>query len=87
MQKYECPNQLTGISEQADTWEAAQQLRSRLRAEYIAAQVDFLFQLTVLVQNEDGSWTQSLADENGNPCINFALQSEEPTDQQNTEPT
>lgn len=68
--KYECPNQLTGISEQANTWEEAQQLRDRLRAEYIAANVDPLFRLTVLVQNEDGSWTQSLADENGQPIVN-----------------
>lgn len=66
--RYECHNQLTGIPEQADTWEAAQQLRARLRAEYMAAQVDHLFKLTVLVQNADGSWTQSLADETGKPC-------------------
>ena len=73
MQKYECHNQLTGVPEQADTWEEAQQLRDRLRAEYIAAQVDHLFRLTVLVENEDGSWTQSLADENGQPSVPLAF--------------
>jgi hypothetical protein len=26
-----------------------------------------LFNITVLVQNEDETWTQSLADENGDP--------------------
>ena len=65
MLKYECHNQLTGNLEEASTFEEAKALRDRLRAEYIAAHVDPLFQISVLVQNEDGSWTQGLADENG----------------------
>lgn len=53
--------------EQAQTWEEAQKLRDRLRNEYIASRVDPLFQITVLVQEGNGAWTQSLADKDGNP--------------------
>jgi hypothetical protein len=65
--KYEVHNQLTGALEEAQIWGEAQQLRDRLRGEYIARMVDPLFQISVLVQNEDGSWTQSLADDSGEP--------------------
>jgi hypothetical protein len=63
---YEIHNQLTGQLEQAATFEEAKILKERIRAEYIAS-IESLFQLTVLVQNEDGSWTQSLADADGQP--------------------
>lgn len=65
--KYEVHNQLTGLLEEAATWSEAQQLRARLRGEYIARMVDPLFPISVLVQNEDGSWTQSLAGDSGEP--------------------
>lgn len=81
--KYECHNQLTGNLEEALDFEAAKVLRDRLKAEYIAANVDHLFQITVLVQNEDGSWTQSLADENGQPLL---AATPEPTEQATEEP-
>jgi hypothetical protein len=66
--QYEIPNQLTGVSEKANTFEEALALQSRLRNEYFAM-LESLFTITVLVQNEDGSWTQSVADESGNPII------------------
>lgn len=66
--KYEVHNQLTGALEEAQDWAEAQQLRDRLRSEYIARMVDPLFKISVLVQNEDGSWTQSLADDDGEPA-------------------
>ena len=59
---YEIHNQLTGQLEQAATFEEAKILQERIRAEYIAG-IEGLFQITTLVQNEDGSWTQSLLTE------------------------
>jgi hypothetical protein len=70
--KYEIHNQLTGLLEQAATFEEAKILKERIRAEYIAS-IESLFQITALVQNEDGSWTQSLADANGQPIVNSSL--------------
>lgn len=67
LKKYEVHNQLTGVLEEAATWFEAQQLRDRLRGEYIAHMVDPLFPISVLVENEDGSWTQSVADDSGEP--------------------
>jgi hypothetical protein len=63
---YEIHNQLTGQLEQAATFEEAKILQERIRAEYIAS-IEGLFQITTLVQNEDGSWAQSLADAYGQP--------------------
>lgn len=71
MIKYEVANQLTGIPEQAETYEQAIALREQVRNQYIAAMVDPLFRITVLIQNEDESWTQTLADENGQPITDF----------------
>ena len=68
MRRYEVHNQLTGELETASTWTDAQILKQRLRNEYIVDRVDPLFQITILVENEDGSWTQSLADNDGNPA-------------------
>lgn len=67
MRKYEVPNQLTGVSEEAATFEEAVALRTQLKGQFIADRVDPLYVITVLVQNEDGSWTQSVADEHGDP--------------------
>lgn len=67
MRKYEVPNQLTGISEEVATFQEAVALRTQLRDQFIADRVDPLYVITVLVQNEDGTWTQSVADENGDP--------------------
>lgn len=67
MRKYEVPNQLTGVSEEVATFEEAVALRAQRKNEFIADRVDPLYIITVLVQNEDGTWTQSVADENGDP--------------------
>ena len=68
--KYECHNQLTGLNEHADSFAAAKVLRERLRNEFIAANVDPLFVITALVENEDGSVTQWPVDENGEVRVN-----------------
>lgn len=64
--KYEIHNQLTGKLEEALSFEEAKILQAKIRADYIAS-IEDLFLITVLVQNEDGSWTQSVADSNGEP--------------------
>lgn len=64
--KYEVHNQLTGMLESADTWAEAQVLRDRIRTDYINS-IEGIFAISVLTENEDGSWTQSLADANGDP--------------------
>jgi hypothetical protein len=66
--KYEVHNQLTGLPEEASSFEEAKVLQNRIRAEYIAS-IENCFVISVLIQNEDGSWTQSLADENGEPIV------------------
>ena len=66
--KYEVHNQLTGLPEEASSFEEAKVLQNRIRAEYMAS-IESCFVISVLVQNEDGSWTQALADENGEPII------------------
>ena len=67
--KYEVHNQLTGMLEEAQTFEEAKVLQARIRDEYMAHIAD-LFAITVLVQNEDGSWTQSLSNDEGDPDTN-----------------
>lgn len=66
--KYSIHNQTTGLQEEAQTFEDAKILQQRIKNEYLEFNKS-LFTITVLVQNEDGSWTQSVADENGNPII------------------
>jgi len=65
VRKYEVGNQLTGVSDSADTFEEIKNAREKNIADFI----EHLgcFKITVLEQNEDGSWVQSIADENGNP--------------------
>jgi hypothetical protein len=66
--KYEIHNQLTGLLESAQTFEDAIALQARIKNEYFE-DIKHLFVITVLVQNEDGSWTQSVANENGDPIV------------------
>lgn len=66
--KYSIHNQLTGLQEDADTFGGAIEIQTRLKQEWLK-HYERLFIITILVQNEDGSWTQSVADENGNPII------------------
>lgn len=64
--KYSIHNQLTGLSEEALTFEDAKVLQNTIKQAYIDS-ISGLWQITALVQNDDGTWTQSLADENGDP--------------------
>lgn len=66
--KYEIHNQVTGILEETQTFEDALVLQERIKQDYLKFN-ESLFTITVLIQNEDGSWTQSVADENGNPLV------------------
>ena len=65
-QKYLIHNQLTGLQEEALTFEDAKILQDKIKQAYYET-IQGLFTITVLIQNEDGLWTQSVADENGNP--------------------
>lgn len=67
-QKYSIHNQLTGLQEEAVTFEDAKILQARIKADYLTS-IEGLFTITVLVQNEDGSWTQSVSDESGNSVV------------------
>ncbi len=59
--KWSVHNQTTGLQEELDSFEAIKVRRLEIIEE------SHLFDITVLVQNEDGTWTQSLADSNGDP--------------------
>lgn len=67
--KYSIHNQLTGLQEEALTFEDSLALQEQIRQAYYAT-IQGLFTITVLVQNEDGSWTQTVADADGNPIEN-----------------
>jgi hypothetical protein len=66
MRKYQVHNQLTGLSEEAPNFQEALALQERIKQDYFEHIKD-IFSITVLDQNEDGSWAYRLADENGNP--------------------
>ena len=72
--KYEIHNQVTGLLEEAATFEDALILQERIKQDYLKFN-EALFVITVLVENEDGSWTQTVSDEKGNP-----MQSSGPTE-------
>ena len=59
--KWAVHNQTTGLQEELDSFEAMKTRRLEIIEE------SHLFDITVLVQNEDNTWTRSLADENGDP--------------------
>ena len=61
--KWAVHNQVTGLQEELDSFEAMKARRLEIIEE------SHLFDITVLVQNEDGTWTQTLADANGDPVI------------------
>ena len=66
--KYSIHNQLTGLQEEVLTFEDAKILQEQIKQSYYDS-IESLFTITVLVQNEDESWTQSLCDSEGNPII------------------
>jgi hypothetical protein len=59
--KWAIHNQITGLQEELDSFEAIKTRRLEIIEE------SHLFDITVLVQNEDETWTQTLADANGDP--------------------
>lgn len=69
MKKYNVFNQLTGKTEEALTYEEALILQKKIKDEYYAS-IEGIFTITVLVKNEDETWTQSVSDNQGNPLIN-----------------
>jgi hypothetical protein len=69
MKKYNVFNQLTGQPEEVSTYEEALILQKKIKDEYYAS-IEGLFTITVLVKNEDETWTQSVSDNQGNPLIN-----------------
>jgi hypothetical protein len=69
MKKYNIFNQLTGQTEEASTYEDALILQTKIKNDYYTS-IEGLFTITVLVKNEDETWTQSISDNEGNPVIN-----------------
>jgi hypothetical protein len=65
--KYELHDPLSGEFKTAPNFEEAKSLRLQLRNNYINEVVNKMIAITVLIENEDGSWTQALADDEGNP--------------------
>ena len=68
MKKYRIHNQITGLEEEAMTFEDAKVLQDTIRQAYYEYIKD-LFAITVLTENEDGSWTQCLSDSQGEPIL------------------
>lgn len=54
-------NQITGLQEERDSFDGIKARRLEIIEE------SHLFDITVMVKNEDNTWTQSLADANGDP--------------------
>jgi RNase H-fold protein (predicted Holliday junction resolvase) len=69
IKKYEVTDQVTGLPSQVNTFEEALQLQEEYKTKYMEM-IKQCFAITVLTQNEDGSWTQSLSDNIGNPIVN-----------------
>jgi len=65
--KYQVENQITGIADEADTFEEIKQIREQNIANFVVHTGAFV--ITILVQNEDGAWVQSVPNENGEPII------------------
>lgn len=63
MKKYEIHNQLTGLSEEVNTFVEALELQKKIRLEY--CDYCHISEITIMLQQEDGSWSQGNCDENG----------------------
>lgn len=68
MKKYSIYNQITGNPEEALSYEDALVLQKKIQQDWLDWNKE-LFTITVLVENLDGSWTQSISDDSGNPII------------------
>ena len=66
--KYSIHNQLTGLQEETLTFEDAKVLQEQIKQAYYET-IQGLFTITVMVENQNGSWTQSISDDNGEPII------------------
>lgn len=68
IRKYAVLNQTTGIQEESDSFEEIKAIRKKLIEDYVKS-IESVFSISVLVKNSDDTWTQSVADENGNPIV------------------
>jgi hypothetical protein len=66
--KYQVTSQLDGLPRQAMTFSEAKELQKQVRDEYMRS-IESCFSITVMIQNEDESWTYAVADENGEPIV------------------
>jgi hypothetical protein len=67
IRKYQVENQITGIADEADSFEEIKQIREQNIANFLVHTGAFV--ITILVQNEDGAWVQSVPDANGDLVI------------------
>ena len=67
--KYIILNPFTGQHEEAATYDEALVLQTRLKKEYMDY-CESLFVITVMVENENGTWTQGISDDFGE-LINY----------------
>lgn len=65
--RYQIPNQVTGISDHADSWDEAQEIRQQNINAYVEHTAGDLFPITILIENTDGTITQRRCDILGNP--------------------
>lgn len=85
--RYQIPNQITGISDHADTYTEALEIQKKNIDDYVSYSLnkpDGLFDITIMIENSNGTITQRLCDENGNPMptpaeLQFALKPSIPT--------
>ena len=66
--KYEIHDHITGQTIQVDTFDDIKNIQSRLREEWYKS-IESMFRISVLIKNEDDSWTQYLAKDDGEPLI------------------
>ena len=64
IKKYELWDQVLSVTHEAATWEEMQTIVAAAKETWVQ-HCATMFQPSVLTQNEDGSWKQSLADANG----------------------
>ena len=65
--RYQIPNQITGISDHADTWAEALEVKQRNINAYVEHTAGDLFPITILIENADATITQRRCDDAGNP--------------------
>lgn len=68
IKKYIIYNQLTGSNIEASTYEEAVSVQTTLISEYMETLKD-AFAISVMIKNDDESWTYYHPDENGAPIV------------------